>query len=49
MLNDYHKACFHLLEISKKQYMEVKRLRILGREFSKTLNELKFSFHEEYF
>ena len=40
ILSDYDKTYFQLLEISKKQYTEVKRLRIPLAEIFKTLIEL---------
>ena len=39
ILNDYDKTYFQLLDISKKPFMEVKRLRILITEIFKTLND----------
>ena len=49
ILNDYDKAYFQLLDISKKPFMEVKRLRILIVEIFKTLHDLNPIFMKDIF
>ena len=49
ILNGYDETYFQLLDISKKQSMEVKRLQILIKEIFKTLNDSNPIFMNDIF
>ena len=49
ILNDYDKTYFQLLDISKKPYMEVKKLGILITEIFETLNHSNPVFRKDIF